>query len=115
MRHATRPPVWRSRLARPLGITLVRMGLLDEEALVRTLARQLKLPIAWLRGKWVEQDVLDLVPVELALKHRCLPLTVSDDGRGKALHLAMQDPVRSRLAVRQWPRGQSLKSLMRMP
>ena len=34
----------------PLGATLVRMGFLDEEALIRTLARQLKLPIAWLRG-----------------------------------------------------------------
>ncbi|MCH7645313.1 MAG: hypothetical protein IH974_10820 [Myxococcales bacterium] len=77
---------------RPLGITLVRMGFLDEETLVRTLARQLRLPIAWLRDKWVGQEVLDLVPAELALKHRCLPLTVNDDGRGKVLHLAMQDP-----------------------
>ena len=80
------------RFGHPLGATLVRMGFLDEEALVRTLARQLKLPIAWLRGKWVEQEVLDLVPAELALKHRCLPLTVNDAGRGKVLHLAMQDP-----------------------
>ncbi len=80
------------KFGRPLGTTLVRMGFLDEEALIRTLARQLKLPIAWLRGKWVEQEVLDLVPVELALKHRCLPLTVNDDGRNKVLHLAMQDP-----------------------
>jgi hypothetical protein len=164
------------RFGRPLGATLVRMGFLDEEALIRTLARQLKLPIAWLRGKWVEQEVLDLVPAELALKHRCLPLTVNDAGRGKVLHLAMQDPgdletldairfhvghnVRPVLAapseleealqrhyesgksegraaarhgvflvcpvsnagqalraeqVRQWPRGQSLMSLMRMP
>ena len=76
----------------PLGVTLVRMGFLDEEALVRTLARQLKLPIAWLRGKWVEQEVLELVPAETALKHRCLPLAVTDEGRGKKLHLAMQDP-----------------------
>jgi type IV pilus assembly protein PilB len=77
---------------RPLGITLVRLGYLDEETLVRTLARQLKLPTAWLRGKWVGREVLDLVPAELALKHRCLPLAVNDDGRGKVLHLAMQDP-----------------------
>ena len=76
----------------PLGATLVRMGFLDEEALIRTLARQLKLPIAWLHGKWVEQEVLDLVPGELALKHRCLPLAVNDAGHGKVLHLAMQDP-----------------------
>ena len=80
------------QFGRPLGVTLVRMGFLDEEGLIRTLARQLKLPIAWLRGKWVEQEVLDLVPAELALKHRCLPLAVNDDGRGKVLHLAMQDP-----------------------
>jgi len=80
------------KFRRPLGATLVRMGFLDEEALVRTLARQLKLPIAWLRGKWVEPEVLDLVPAEIALKHRCLPLTVIDQGRGKTLHLAMQDP-----------------------
>jgi type IV pilus assembly protein PilB len=80
------------QFGRPLGITLVRMGFLDEEALIRTLARQLRLPIAWLRGKWVEREVLDLVPGELALKHRCLPLAVNDDGRGKVLHLAMQDP-----------------------
>jgi type IV pilus assembly protein PilB len=76
----------------PLGATLVRMGFLDEESLVRTLARQLKLPIAWLRGKWVDQEVLDLVPAELALKHRCLPLNVNDDAHGKLLYLAMQDP-----------------------
>jgi type IV pilus assembly protein PilB len=76
----------------PLGATLVRLGFLDEEALIRTLARQLKLPIAWLRGKWVEQEVLDLVPAELALKHRCLPLSVNGAGHGKVLHVAMQDP-----------------------
>jgi MSHA biogenesis protein MshE len=46
------------RFGRPLGATLVRMGFLDEEGLIRTLARQLKLPIAWLHGKWVEQEVL---------------------------------------------------------
>jgi hypothetical protein len=80
------------KFGHPLGSTLVRMGFLDEEALIRTLARQLKLPIAWLRGKWVEQEVLDLVPAELALKHRCLPLAVNDAGHGKVLHLAMQDP-----------------------
>ncbi len=80
------------KFSRPLGVTLVRMGFLDEETLVRTLARQLKLPIAWLRGKWVEPEVLELVPAEMALKHRCLPLALVDEGRGKMLHLAMQDP-----------------------
>jgi len=80
------------QFGRPLGTILVQMGYLDEETLVRTLARQLKLPIAWLRGKWVDAEVLALVPAELALKHRCLPLSVAEDGSGKVLYLAMADP-----------------------
>jgi type IV pilus assembly protein PilB len=76
----------------PLGTTLVQMGYLDEETLVRTLARQLKLPVAWLRDKWVEDAVRDLLPAELALKHRVLPLCVTFGDTGKVLHLAMHDP-----------------------
>lgn len=77
---------------RPLGSILIQMGYLDEETLVRTLARQLKIPVAWLRGKWVEDAVRDLLPAELALKHRVLPLTVTIEDTGKVLHLAMHDP-----------------------
>jgi len=76
----------------PLGMTIVRMGFLDEETLVRTLARQLKLPLAWLRGKRIKPQVLALVPNELALKHRCLPMTCNDGPSGRVLFLAMQDP-----------------------
>ncbi len=80
------------QFGRPLGMTLVRMGFIDEETLIRTLARQLKLPIAWLRGKRIDREVLELVPSELALKHHCLPLSLSEKAGGKLLHLAMQDP-----------------------
>ena len=68
------------------------MGYIDEETLVRTLARQLNLPIAWLRDKWVEPEVLELVPAKIAIKHHCLPLLMREDAGGKVLHLAMQDP-----------------------
>ena len=77
---------------RPLGMTLVQMGFLDEESLIRTLARQLKLPMAWLNGKRVKPEVLELVPSELAAKYRCLPLLVTGEGDSKTLMLAMQDP-----------------------
>jgi hypothetical protein len=80
------------QFGRPLGQTLVSMGFVDEETMIRTLARQLKLPVAWLKGKWVEPQVLELVPAELARKERCLPLTVTEEAGGKVLHLAMQDP-----------------------
>jgi type IV pilus assembly protein PilB len=77
----------------PLGTIFVRMGFVDEETLIRTLARQLKLPLAWLRGRRVGYEVLALVPGELAHKHRCLPLSVQGEGANRSLFLAMQDPV----------------------
>ena len=80
-----------SRWGRPLGTTLLQMGFLEEETLIRTLARQLKLPVAWLRGKRIRPDVLALVPHELVEKHRCLPVLV-DQRAGKTLLLAMEDP-----------------------
>jgi hypothetical protein len=79
---------WGSRL----GMTLVRMGFLDEEVLIRVLAGQLRLPVARIRGKAVSQEVLELVPVELAEKYRCLPLFTREEGGAKTLFLAMEDP-----------------------
>jgi hypothetical protein len=82
----------------PLGMIIVRMGVIDEETLVRTLARQLNLPLAWLRGKRISSKVLAMLPGELAQKHRCLPLSMHGEGAGRTLFLAMQDPV-DRLAL----------------
>jgi len=80
------------KFGQPLGSILVSMGYIDEETLVRTLARQLNLPIAWLSNKWVEPEILEMVPAKIAIKHHCLPLLMSEDAGGKVLHLAMQDP-----------------------
>ena len=80
------------RWGKRLGMTLVLMGYLEEEMLIRTLAAQLKLPVARIRGKRVNAEVIELVPVELAEKHRCLPLFVKDQGGSNELFLAMEDP-----------------------
>jgi MshEN domain len=77
---------------RPLGSVLVQMGYLDEETLIRTLGDQLDLPVAWLRGTWVDPEVIDLVPAKLALKHRVLPLAEVLSDTGKLLYIGMQDP-----------------------
>lgn len=77
---------------RPLGSVLVQMGYLDEETLIRTLGEQLDLPVAWLRGTWVDPEVLELVPAKVALKHRVLPLAEVLSDTGKLLYLGMQDP-----------------------
>src|SRR5262245_3450988 len=80
------------RWGKRLGMTLVLMGFLEEETLIRTLAAQLKLPVARIRGKRVNAEVVELVPVELAEKHRCLPLFVKDQDGARELFLAMEDP-----------------------
>jgi len=77
---------------RPLGMTLVRMGFLDEETLIETLASQLKLPVVKLGGKQVNPEVLERVPIDLAEKHRCIPLLVNDEGGQQVLYLGMEDP-----------------------
>jgi len=74
-----------------LGGILVRMGALDEELLVRTVARQLELPVAWLRGKQVKPEVLAQLPREIALRHRCLPVMIDRKGP-ETLLVAMEDP-----------------------
>ena len=76
----------------PLGMTLIELKFLDEETLVRTLARQLKVPLAWMRGKRVKPAVIDLIPAELAREHRYIPLTVREEPEGRVLFLGMQDP-----------------------
>jgi len=77
---------------RPLGMTLVRMGFVDENTLVHALASQLKLPVVQLAGKVVNQEVLDRVPIDLAEKYRCLPLLLNDEGGQQVLYLGMEDP-----------------------
>jgi len=77
---------------RPLGMTLVRMGFIDEDTLVHTLAGQLKLPVVKLSGKRVAGEVLERVPHDLAEKHRCIPLLVNDEAGQPVLYLGMEDP-----------------------
>jgi hypothetical protein len=76
----------------PLGAALVRMGMLDEHTLIRALAGQLKLPVMKLDGKRVNSEILEAVPVELAEKHRCLPLLINGQGNARVLYLGMDDP-----------------------
>jgi len=77
---------------RPLGMTLVRMGFVDEETLIQALASQLKLPVVKLAGKVVNPEVLERVPIDLAEKHRCLPLLLNEEGGQRVLYLGMEDP-----------------------
>jgi hypothetical protein len=80
------------RTGRPLGMTLVELGFVSEQMLVSTLAHQLGLPVARIAAWPVTSGLRELVPAELAEKHRCLPLALKDEGSRRSLYLAMADP-----------------------
>jgi hypothetical protein len=79
---------WGSRL----GMTLVRLGYIQEDLLVKVLSRQLELPVARITGKRVKREILDRVPAELAEKYRCIPLFVREEAGGEVLFVGMDDP-----------------------
>ena len=80
------------KINRPLGMTLVQMGFVDETILIKVLADQLSLPLVRLRGKRISSELLDLVPPDQAEKHRCLPLLLKNAGGVPTLYVAMEDP-----------------------
>ena len=80
------------RTGRPLGMTLVELGLVSEQVLMSTLAHQLGLPVARITAWPIDDALLELVPRELAEKHRCLPLALKGEGPYRWLYLAMADP-----------------------
>lgn len=77
---------------RPFGMTLLQLGMIDERTMIRALAGQLGVPIVKLRGKAVNPDVLALVSIDVAEKHRCLPLLIRQEGESPTLYVCMEDP-----------------------
>lgn len=86
-----------SRWGRRLGVTLIKMGFVEEGHLIRALAKQLGLPVASLAGKKIPADVIALVPSRVASEHGVIPLFTKQEGRTGQLYLGMEDP--SNLAV----------------
>ncbi len=86
-----------TRWGRRLGVTLIKLGMVEEGHLVRALAKQLDLPVASLAGKRIADDVIALVPAKVASEHAVIPLFVKEEGRTRQLFLGMEDP--SNLAV----------------
>jgi type IV pilus assembly protein PilB len=73
-----------------LGATLVRMGLVTESQLSKTLQLQLGLPLIDLDEVPAEENALALVSEELARKYTALPLEIEDR---RTLKVAMADPL----------------------
>ncbi len=71
-----------------LGVVIVKSGIVAETDVVRTLARQYRMPAVDLSRFEVDTKLLKLIPAELAVKHTVLPL--KRDGR--QLTVAISDP-----------------------
>ncbi len=79
---------WGSRL----GMTLIKMGMVEEGHLIRALAQQLGLPVATLSGKKISDEVLALVPARVATEHSVVPLFTKKGEHCDQLFLGMEDP-----------------------
>jgi type IV pilus assembly protein PilB len=71
-----------------VGFALVKLGFVAEEELTRALARQFRVPAVDLEKVKVEEKILRLVPEEVAMRHRVLPLRKV----GRTLTVAMSNP-----------------------
>ena len=76
----------------PLGVTLVEIGLVDEASMLSVLGKQLDFPVVQLQGRRIAQEVLELIPYEVAIKHHCIPLLVETRDALEELYLGMSDP-----------------------
>lgn len=81
-----------SRWGDRLGETLVHLGFLGEQELVRILSRRFQLPGVDLEDKAIAPEVLALVPREMAEKCGALPLFVQREHGLDVLYVGMEDP-----------------------
>ena len=81
-----------AKRGRPLGTTLIALGFIGEEDMLGVLGHQLKTPISQLPGLDIPEEVLELVPLEVAEKYHCIPIFVRDGAGVRELHLGMSDP-----------------------
>ena len=70
---------------------LIGTGVLDDESIAKSMAKQMKLPFIRLQQLHIPQEVINLVPVEVARTHLLVPMKVTD---GKLL-VAMVNPLDS--------------------
>jgi type IV pilus assembly protein PilB len=71
-----------------VGVSLVKLGYVEENDLTRVLARQYSVPAVDLERVKLDPRVLRIIPSEVALKHLVLPLRRS----GRTLTVAMANP-----------------------
>ena len=77
------------RTGDPLGEILVHSGIVEEERLAAALAEKLDLPLVTIDPARLDAEAVALIPHELMLRHRLVPIAV----RNGRLVVAMVDPL----------------------
>jgi len=77
---------------RKLGKILVKQGLISEDVLIEALGRQHGTGGINLYKKSIDKEVVSLIPKELALKYKAIPLGVKYDRGERKLIVAMANP-----------------------
>ncbi len=77
---------------RKLGETLVDEGITTEENIARALSSQLGYEMVDLQDITIEEEILNLIPVNILKKHSMLPFEYSASGMN-VLRVAMADPM----------------------
>ena len=72
--------------------TLVRMGFVREEDILRVLADQLMLPAVDFNRVKISSRAISVLPIKIAEKYNVMPVAMREDQGKKQLVLAMSDP-----------------------
>lgn len=75
-----------------LGQTLLEEGFISKELLIATLTQQLGVEYIELKGCKFDDDVLNLIPEDIVMKYKVLPLGY-DENNPNVLRVAMADPM----------------------
>ena len=76
----------------PLVVMLIREIGVDEVALVGALRKQTRVPLIDPAGVEIDPEALRQLPRDVCARLRVLPLSLTTDGSGKLLRIAMADP-----------------------
>jgi hypothetical protein len=76
----------------PLVVMLIREIGVDEVALVGALRKQTRVPLIDPAGVEIDPEALRQLPRDVCARLRVLPLSLTTDGAGKLLRIAMADP-----------------------
>lgn len=74
-----------------LGQALIRLGHINDEQLARALGKQAKLPFVDVRKGRIAQEIIDLIPANLAQEYGIIPVKVA----GEEVIVALADPMQA--------------------